>query len=116
MVTYSLVFGTYILVYCFLTLFVFASMYNQGFDGQWGAGAGNAPAPPEAPTEPQVNQPQTQLPSAEAQHIHALLEAGVAIGAGQQAFMDNQTRDGLALKVLTYHLNNTTLGSLQSNS
>ncbi|EED85992.1 predicted protein [Postia placenta Mad-698-R] len=93
-------------------------MYDQGFDGQWGAGAGDAPAPPEAPTEPQpqVNQPQTQLPSAEAQHIHALLEAVVAIGAGQQAFMDNQTRYGLALEALTHHLDNTTLGSLQSNS
>ncbi|EED81139.1 predicted protein [Postia placenta Mad-698-R] len=93
-------------------------MYDQGFDGQWGAGAGDAPAPPEAPTEPQpqVNQPQTQLPSAEAQHIHTLLEAVVAIGAGQQAFMDNKTRYGLALEALTRHLDNTTLGSSQSNS
>ncbi|KAF9807242.1 hypothetical protein IEO21_08294 [Rhodonia placenta] len=93
-------------------------MYDQGFAGQWGAGAGDAPAPPKAPTEPQpqVNQPQTQLPSAEAQHIHALLEAVVAFGAGQQAFMGNQTRYGLALEALTRHLDNTTLGSSQSNS
>ncbi|OSX60553.1 hypothetical protein POSPLADRAFT_1047972 [Postia placenta MAD-698-R-SB12] len=118
LVTYSLVFGTYILVHCLLAPFVLALMYDQGFDGQWGAGAGDAPAPPEAPTEPQpqVNQPQTQLPSAEAQHIHTLLEAVVAIGAGQQAFMDNKTRYGLALEALTRHLDNTTLGSSQSNS
>ncbi|KZT66272.1 hypothetical protein DAEQUDRAFT_746661 [Daedalea quercina L-15889] len=118
MVTYSLVFGTYFSVYCFSHPFVFASMYDQGFNGQWGTGAADAPAPFDAPAEPQpqVNQPQNQPPSAEAQRIHALLEAVAAIGAGQQAFMDNQTHHGLALEALTHHLDNTMLGSSQSDS
>ncbi|KAI0729949.1 hypothetical protein C8Q72DRAFT_825861 [Fomitopsis betulina] len=92
-------------------------MFNdQTLNGQWGDGAADGGNQPQQPAL--VEPPQQPAPMPEAQHIQALLEAVVAIGAGQRAFMDNQARYGLALESMTRHLDNlgqaTAQGSAQA--